>query len=208
MDSELILNSFEVDSKHLPKPPRSFAHITKNNTRQINPSIFNYPISFSVAIYPNLDRPASSTPLMWTRGLQHFRSFEKPYLGHIGFLDGHVETFAGKPEAHDPKLEQLFPSPDSRPSGAIRVLEFVPNQSNTSRAHALPTRLPEVIKEREAKWHRHNQIKGIISHLLPALLGGLLAGCLKKGTKAEKLSSAATVAFIIWLLTLLLIPSI
>ncbi|WP_162027043.1 MULTISPECIES: hypothetical protein [unclassified Lentimonas] len=205
MDTDLVLDSLEVDSDQRPKPPLVFARITPNHTIQVDPTIFEYPIGISVAIYPNLDRPASLTPLFWTRGLQQFRSFDKPYLGHVAFLDGHIETFGGEPDAHDPALLQLFPNDNGSPTEAVRTLESIPRNSTARNAQPLPTHLPELIKQRQEDWQRRRMIRGWILFTLPALIGGFLAGYVKKGPLSEKLSRATSVALTIGILTLIVI---
>ncbi len=63
-----------------------------------------YPVSFTIANAPSSRAPASTTPLIWTRGLntaggwnaQDHASEPGVYGedgGHVGFLDGHVEYF-------------------------------------------------------------------------------------------------------------------
>lgn len=68
--------------------------VTRLNT--IDPAFNNSPLSYSAARNLPASAPGSTTPLIWTRGLGASGDWapNSPFsgrVGHIGFLDGHVE---------------------------------------------------------------------------------------------------------------------
>lgn len=164
----------------------------------INPEILNFPIGYSIAVYPNPNEmPTSLTPLLWTRGLHEFQEFDAPYSGHIAYLDGHVNYFEGKPGNHDPDLIRVFEE-GSPYSSANRILEHVP--VDWVETDPLPIHYRK--GARVPIFARYN---GLFSFFLPALLGGFFAIILKsKGTSLyQRLMSGAKVFTIVLIFTVL-----
>lgn len=97
-----------------------------------NPKFANTPISFTLTIDRPLNAPTSTTPLLWTRGLQADGTWTKdsPYQGdggHIVFSDGHGTYFkSGTVELWKyGTKEKTYNIHEALPPG-VTVLEYPP----------------------------------------------------------------------------------
>ncbi len=170
---------------------------------KLDPDFLQYPIGYSVAIYPTLlDLPASRTPLLWTRDLHSFRKFDAPYSGFIAYLDGHVTYYEGEPDKHDPELIEVFS--DNAPSAdALRILKHIPN--GWTEQAPLPVRYAYIT--RKSFFER----LGLAPLLLPpAVICGLLAGIFsdKNQCTYRRILNGAAIFFIVLLLAAILVPSV
>lgn len=69
-----------------------------SNLSSISPDFNGSPMSYSAARNLPSSAPASTTPIIWTRGLESSGDWSEnsPFsgkVGHIGFLDGHVSQY-------------------------------------------------------------------------------------------------------------------
>lgn len=201
-DSSVILSPLDLDEIEA-KPPRAFAHHSKETTQTVFESaIFDFPIAFSMAIYPDpiSELPASQTPLLWTRGLHNYESFDSEYGGHVAFLDGHVVYFEGSPKMHDPDLVAVF-DPNGTYGKAIRVLEHEPTLWSDSSIQPLPVRYSKQVNPP----YRH--ARQVAYALTFPLILGLAAACFP-GTIKKRLWNALVTATVTGILQALLIPAI
>ncbi len=69
-----------------------------SNLTSVSPDFNGSPMSYATARNLPSSAPASTTPIIWTRGLQSSGDWgeDSPFsgkVGHIGFLDGHVSQY-------------------------------------------------------------------------------------------------------------------
>lgn len=69
-----------------------------SNLTSVSPNFTGSPLSYSAARNLPSSAPASTTPIIWTRGLESGGDWseDSPFggrVGHIGFLDGHVSQY-------------------------------------------------------------------------------------------------------------------
>jgi hypothetical protein len=200
-DAGLFINY--SDAAYFESPaPRATALSARHGEYEFKPEILNFPIGYSIAIYPDLNGPSTMTPLLWTRGLQNYETFDAPYSGHVAFLDGHTEYFYGKPGMHDPRLEELF-SDDSVFGRAVRILEHEPEGwAGEQNLAPLPVRYYESTKP---SWQQRYGFW--ILHLAPATFAAFLVFLLPKSSLQQRLLSA-TKAFVVVLVVTIVLFSI
>lgn len=96
----------------------------------IHPDFINSPLSYTVSRNLPISAPATTTPVIWTRGLQKEGDWapDSPFggrVGHMGFLDGHVSQF------------DTLRDEEGGSSGLLLVLESQPIEKTTDIAHAV-----------------------------------------------------------------------
>ncbi|WP_269526634.1 hypothetical protein [Coraliomargarita parva] len=160
--------------------------------------ILNYPIAYSVAVYPDLNQPASMTPLLWTRGLHHYASFDRPYAGHIAFLDGHIIHVEGTPGSPDPELSDYF-GPNSEFSKAIRILEHEPEGWSEEPLAPLPIRY-----DAEFSPSFVDKYGFLLFIFGPGLIAGVLVMALPKPSKWQRIRSGLIAFALVFTATLVL----
>lgn len=69
-----------------------------SNLTSVSPDFSGSPLSYSTARNLPASAPASSTPIIWTRGLESAGDWsdDSPFggkVGHLGFVDGHVSQY-------------------------------------------------------------------------------------------------------------------
>jgi len=172
-DSRIFFSHIEYPEFKNDPPPVTITPQQKVMPPQINPEMLEFPIGYSIAIYPAPNEmPPSLTPLLWTRGLHHFKEFDEPYSGHIAFLDASVLYFKGEPGNHDPALIKIFEE-NSPYTSAISILEHVPD--DWVETTPLPIRYRE--GSRVPFLARYY---GLFSFILPGLFSGFLAVIFKR----------------------------
>lgn len=194
-DSSYFFNY--IESKEFKEHPTTTLNHSLNPT-QVDPEILKFPIGYSIAVYPDPNKmPTAQTPLLWTRGLHKFQDFDKPYAGHIAFLDGHITYYKGKPNKHDPELLKIF-NQDSFDTSIIRILEHVPD--DWTETAPLPVRYAEFTKVPFLA-----RYGGLFAYAIPAFIGGLLAIIFNRTASYfyQKVLSGVKVFVIIYLLTIL-----
>ena len=122
-----------------PQTTGTFYPQIDKNQQVFIPSILNFPIGVSFAIYDDTFSSLSTRPLVWTRGLHRYAEFDQNYAGYVAYLDGHVRYFDGRPDSHDQDLVYTF-SEASGFSNAIRILEHVPDEWADKKLEPLPIR--------------------------------------------------------------------
>ncbi|MBC2604232.1 hypothetical protein [Puniceicoccus vermicola] len=194
------------DLEHIDRtPPRIIAPLPAENqtTIELFPELLEFPIAFSVAIYPDLHREASKTPLFWTRGLHRFHSFNRPYGGHIAFLDGHIQYFEGDADSPNEELEYYF-GPESPFTDALRILEHDPEGWASRDLGPLPVRVAAALLSDK----RTQKIKFYLWRLVPCAVVGAIAAAFpapSTTTRAVRFFVFAALAFIP---IALLVPSV
>lgn len=166
------------------------------------PDILEFPIAYSFGVYSDLNRTASTTPLLWTRGLHNYKNFDEPYGGHVAFLDGHVRYFEGQPEQHDPELEKIF-GPESEFSKAVRILEHEPEAWTDKDLAPLPVRYRESLPSWQAR--KKDSLWVLFA---PAVIAAFLVGLLPKILFRDRIKSAFVAFCIVLIATLLLFSAI
>lgn len=196
-EADIFLSPYDL--KHAKaEPPEIIGFRSDSGKSVFVPDILEFPIAYSFGVYPDLDRPASTTPLLWTRGLHNYKSFGAPYGGHITFLDGHVEYFEGQPGQHDQELEKIF-GLDSEFSKAIRILEHDPEGWTDKALAPLPLRYTERLPSWKAR--RSNTLLVIF---VPALFAAFLVGLLPKILFRDRIWSALIAFCIVLIATFIL----
>ncbi|MGJ8639507.1 MAG: hypothetical protein ACSHYA_08945 [Opitutaceae bacterium] len=197
-DSDVFFNQLEL-SEFKDDPPKWIGDSVRDrNPPRIDKDLLDFPIGYTIAVYSDLDGSTSQTPLLWTRGLHQYAQFDKPFGGHVVYMDGHVTHFHGDQGGVDPKLEELF-GENGIVHKAARLIEHVPENWNTE--VPLPVRLEQQ--------KRTNHFKEILVWFSPAILGGLLATIFSREPLFyQKLIRGALVATIIFVLTAVLTPSV
>lgn len=95
IESDPALSAFEAQGVL----PATIGYRDADNVFHLNPPWdTQIPIAYTIAIGHSPQAPASTTPLLWTRGLTPSGTWKKdsPWGGkggHIAFLDGHVEFY-------------------------------------------------------------------------------------------------------------------
>jgi prepilin-type processing-associated H-X9-DG protein len=194
----------EYDLKYAKsKPPKITGSRNEDGEVIFQPDILNFPIFFSFAVYPDLggDRPASMTPLLWTRGLHRYESFEEPYGGHVAYLDGHVRYFEGEPGKHDPELERIF-GEDSVSSKTVRIVEHEPEEWSKDPVKPLPIRYKEALSTKYSEVGRMLRIT-----CLPALVAAILVGLVPKPSIGKRILDASIAFGIVLIVTLIFFPA-
>lgn len=137
-DSWILFNT--LDRRYFDKQvPATFAYFNEDKELVFDYSIMDYPIGFSVAVYPDFNRPAARTPIIWTRDLERFAEFDQAVGGHIVYLDGHVESFGRTKKGSSDRLAVIF-GPESEYSKALRVLSHEPQSWKARSIDPLPIR--------------------------------------------------------------------
>jgi len=200
-EASIFLSPYDL--KHTKaEPPKIIGSLSDSGESVFVPDILEFPIAYSFGVYPDLDRAASKTPLLWTRGLHNYKSFDAPYGGHVAFLDGHVRYFEGQPEQHNPELEEIF-GPDSEFSKAIRILEHDPVGWTDKNLAPLPVRYMESLSSWQAR--KRNPFWIIFA---PALIAAFLVGLLPKILFRDRIKSAFVAFCIVLIATFLLLLTI
>lgn len=171
-DAGVFLSRADLEHIDL-TPPRIIAQPAELNQTKVEllPEFLQFPIAFSAAVYPDLNRMATQTPLFWTRDLHRYVSFDRPYGGHIVFLDGHVQYFHGTPDAHSEEL-QFFFGPESPFAHTLRTLEHEPEAWTSRKIAPLPVRV-----EADRLSAKRNQKIGFLLWVLApgAIIGAISA---------------------------------
>ncbi|MGJ8649849.1 MAG: hypothetical protein ACSHX4_05775 [Opitutaceae bacterium] len=198
-DSRVFFSHIEYPEFKNDTPPVIITPKQEGTPPEINSDILKFPIGYSIAVYPDPNEmPTSLTPLLWTRGLHKFQEFDKPYSGHIAFLDGHVNYFEGEPGNQDPDLIKVFEE-GSPYSSAIRILEHVPD--DWVETAPLPIRYRE-----GARIPFFARYGALFFLFIPPLLSGFLAIIFKRtGTPFyQRVISGAKTFTIVLIFTVLL----
>ncbi|MGB0744966.1 MAG: hypothetical protein ACPGSB_10630 [Opitutales bacterium] len=169
---------------------------------EFDQEIMDFPIAFSVAIYPDLNGPATMTPLLWTRGMHNYKNFDQPYGGHITYMDGHVTYYEGKPGKPHPELDAIF-GPGSEFSKAVRILEHEPAGWKDKMLAPLPVRIEEAVRPSP---YRHLAL--LVYPFGPALIAAILVGLLPKPTKRKRILDGCITFGVVLIATLILFPSV
>lgn len=198
-DTGIILN--DKDRFHFKsEPPAIFAYRNDANELIFDDRILDYPMGFSIAVYPDMARSTSMTPILWTRDLDRYASFDQPYGGHVAFLDGHVEFLAGVPNEPNPRLEALF-GPQGESSHALRILRHVPEGFAALELAPLPVRYHQELSKPD--WRRLRMGLVVLS---PGLLAGLLVFLVSKRSGWARLRTAGLAFVIVQIAVVVLIP--
>lgn len=199
--AELFINFSDAGYFKRSLPPTT-ALLLRPGEYEFQPEIMDFPIGFSFAIYPDLKGPATMTPLLWTRGLQNYETFNAPYSGHVAFLDGHIEYFQGEPGEHDPTLVKLF-GRNSEFSKTIRILEHEPENWSTEPLTPLPVRYAKSSQPKPF------QTLGVVAAFCsPAVIAAFLVALLPKPTLRQRLWSALIAFGLVLIATLILVPTV
>jgi prepilin-type processing-associated H-X9-DG protein len=166
-DVDMMLSRRDRPHYELPAPVIT-AYRNQHGELVFDDAILEYPIGFSVAVYPDLKRPPSTTPILWTRDLDRYVTFDRPYDGYVAFLDGHVEYLEGKPDVPNVRLETLL-GPQGGASHALRILRHVPEDFDALELEPLPVRFHQELSKPD--WRRVRMGLVVLS---PGLLAGLL----------------------------------
>lgn len=202
-DASIFLSSYDLKYAK-EKAPHVIGYTLDSGQAEFVPDILEFPIAYSFAVYPDLgaDRLSTMTPLLWTRGLQNYESFEAPYGGHVAFLDGHVTYYSGEPGKHDPKLVELF-GPGSEFSKAVRIIEHEPEGWTEEKPAPLPVRIAESNKP-----NPFATVVAITATCTPAAIAAFLVALLPKPTIRERLWSALIAFGLVLIATLVLMPAV
>jgi prepilin-type processing-associated H-X9-DG protein len=200
-DASIFLSPYDL--KHArTKAPEIIGYTSETGKIEFVPDILEFPIAYSFAVYPDLARPSSMTPLLWTRGLHNYESFDAPYGGHIAYLDGHVTYYSGEPGQHDPELVKIFGA-GSEFSKAVRIIEHEPEGWTEEKLTPLPVRIAEATKP-----NPFALVAAIAGMCAPALIAAFLVGLLPKPTMRERLWSASIAFGIVLIATLIFLPAV
>ena len=174
----------------------------RNNANEVvfDDTILDYPMGFSLAVYPDLDRPVSTTPILWTRDLERYATFDHAYGGYVAFLDGHVEYLEGVPNEPDPRLEALF-GVQGEVSQAVRALRHVPDDFAALGLDPLPVRFYQ--EQAKTDWRPFRMLLVILS---PGLLAGLLVFLVNKKSGWARWRTAGLAFVIVEIVVLFVMP--
>jgi hypothetical protein len=201
-DSALFFNRAEYNA-FTTDPPRTIGSPGREaQPPSIDPKFLKFPIGYSIAIYPDLNVPASMTPFIWTRGLHNFKEFNAPYCGFIAFLDGHVTYYDGRPDDAAPELSEIF-GPQSPYASAVRILEYVP--TNWIEEAPLP-----VLFDLKTRPNFLQQFGPLLIMFGPATLCGSLVGLSAPQEKKtyQKVIRGAVAFTIVFFFTAILFPCV
>lgn len=191
------------DSRHFEdRTPAVTGTRDREGNFEFKPGIMEFPIAFSVAVYPELPELSTKTPLLWTRDLHNYKNFEEPYSGHIGFLDGHVIYYEGEPGKPNPELEAIFGA-ESEFSKAIRILTHNPEGWSKKPLAPLPVRYSQATRVTLAQ-----KTMGIAAFCAPALIAAFLVGLLPKPTIGKRILDASIAFGLVLIATLLFVPAV
>lgn len=166
-DSWILFNS--LDRRYFEKQaPPIFAYFNDSNELVFDSNIMDYPIGFSVAVYPDLNRPAATTPIIWTRDLDRFAEFDQAVGGYVAYLDGHVESFGRTKMGSADRLAVIF-GPESEYSKALRVLSHEPQSWKALDIDPLPIR--EFRERDKTDWSRLWKLLAMIASAVIVVVG-------------------------------------
>lgn len=188
-----------ADAEHIDgRLPETLGAPNESGQIEFQPEILNFPIGISFSVYPDLDSPVATTPILWTRGLHRFEEFDAPYCGHVAFLDGHVTYFEGKPGEPNEQLQEIF-GPESEYSEALRILEHVPPHWKEKGLNPLPVRYAI---------NREPSALAVIALIFgPASIAAALVAMLPQIRIRDRIFRASITFAGILILTLILIPA-
>ena len=113
--------------------PRIVVRNINSDSPSLDPDFTNaVPKSWAVVVGMSTSAPPTTTPIIWTRGLDNTGRWEttspwKGKGGHIAFLDGHVAWYNSlDPDVNDGEQLSYYPTRQSSGSGTSNIEEAIP----------------------------------------------------------------------------------